>query len=452
MTTVSEATYEVLRARGLTTVFGNPGSNELPFLSGMPDDFRYILGLHEGAVLSMADGYSLVSGDAVFVNLHAASGSGNAMGALTNSVYSHSPLVVTAGQQVRSTIGQEVMLSNVDAGTLLKPLVKWSSEPTCAEDVPRTINQAIHTALLPAKGPVYVSVPYDDWAHQAPADSADLVHRQVHSAAAISGDQLDSLAEILATATNPALVLGPAVDADHANNHAVQLADTLRAPVWIAPSPSRCPFPTRHPSFRGVLPAGIADLASTLNGHDVVLVIGAPVFRYHQYVPGNYLPDGTRLIQITDDPGEAARAPVGEAYVAPVGATLDALSSLIEPSTRPPLPPETASTPRSPPGTDSTRPTCSPSSAPPHRTMRSTSTSRLPPPTPSGPRWICHIKAATTSPPRAGWVSASRPRSVRNSPRRNAASSASSATVRRTTASPRCGPQPSTGFRWSSSS
>ncbi|MFZ2528655.1 MAG: benzoylformate decarboxylase [Rhodococcus sp. (in: high G+C Gram-positive bacteria)] len=339
MTTVSEATYEVLRARGLTTVFGNPGSNELPFLSGMPDDFRYILGLHEGAVLSMADGYSLVSGDAVFVNLHAASGSGNAMGALTNSVYSHSPLVVTAGQQVRSTIGQEVMLSNVDAGTLLKPLVKWSSEPTCAEDVPRTINQAIHTALLPAKGPVYVSVPYDDWAHQAPADSADLVHRQVHSAAAISGDQLDSLAEILATATNPALVLGPAVDADHANNHAVQLADTLRAPVWIAPSPSRCPFPTRHPSFRGVLPAGIADLASTLNGHDVVLVIGAPVFRYHQYVPGNYLPDGTRLIQITDDPGEAARAPVGEAYVAPVGATLDALSSLIEPSTRPPLPP-----------------------------------------------------------------------------------------------------------------
>lgn len=117
MATVSEVTYDLLRARGLTTVFGNPGSNELPFLSGMPDDFRYILGLHEGAVLSMADGYSLVTGEAAFVNLHAASGSGNAMGALTNSVYSHSPLVVTAGQQVRSTIGQEVMLSNVDAGT-----------------------------------------------------------------------------------------------------------------------------------------------------------------------------------------------------------------------------------------------------------------------------------------------------------------------------------------------
>ncbi len=338
MATVSEVTYDLLRARGLTTVFGNPGSNELPFLSGMPDDFRYILGLHEGAVLSMADGYSLVTGEAAFVNLHAASGSGNAMGALTNSVYSHSPLVVTAGQQVRSTIGQEVMLSNVDAGTLMKPLVKWSSEPTCPEDVPRTMSQAIHTALQPGRGPVYVSVPYDDWAADAPSETAHLLDREVHGAAVLSENQIGNLIDLLEGATNPALILGPAVDADHANTHAVELADKLRAPVWIAPSPSRCPFPTRHPSFRGVLPAGVADLSATLAGHDVILVVGAPVFRYHQYVPGRYLPDGARLIHITDDPGEAARAPFGQAYVAPIAATLDALASAVTPSNRALLP------------------------------------------------------------------------------------------------------------------
>src|SRR5687768_1710002 len=161
MVNVREATYELLRARGLTTIFGNPGSNELLFLKDMPDDFTYVLGLHEGAVLSMADGYAQAAGTPAFVNLHAASGTGNAMGGLTNSVYSHTPLVIIAGQQVRSTIGQEAMLANLEAASLPKPLVKWSSEPACAEDVPRTLNQAIHTATLPAKGPVYVSIPYD---------------------------------------------------------------------------------------------------------------------------------------------------------------------------------------------------------------------------------------------------------------------------------------------------
>jgi hypothetical protein len=126
MATVAQASYDVLRAGGLTTIFGNPGSNELKFLAAMPTDFRYVLGLHEGAVISMADGFALASGQPVLVNLHAASGSGNAMGGLTNAVYSHSPLVVTAGQQVRSTIGQEVMLANVDAAQLARPLVKWS--------------------------------------------------------------------------------------------------------------------------------------------------------------------------------------------------------------------------------------------------------------------------------------------------------------------------------------
>jgi benzoylformate decarboxylase len=337
--TVRDITYELLRAGGLTTIFGNPGSNELPFLAGMPADFRYVLGLHEGAVLSMADGYSLASGNPVMVNLHAASGSGNAMGALTNAVYSHSPIVITAGQQVRSTIGQEVMLANVDAAALAKPLVKWSVEPACPGDVPRAINQAIHTATLPAMGPVYVSIPYDDWATPAPSESTRLLDRSVHAATAVAQTQLRNLAEVLDAASNPVLVLGPAVDADHANRHAVRLAEKLRAPVWIAPSASRCPFPTRHRSFRGVLPAGIDAVCTALAGHDTILVVGAPVFRYHQYDPGPYLPEGARLVQITDDPAEAARAPMGDAVVAPVGETLHRIGELVAVTDRAQLPP-----------------------------------------------------------------------------------------------------------------
>ena len=117
------------------------------------------------------------------------------MGSLTNSVYSHTPLVITAGQQVRSTIGQEAMLANVDATTLPKPLVKWSSEPACAEDVPRTLNQAIHTATLPAKGPVYVSIPYDDWEKDAPDGAEHLIERRAIAAGSLSAAQLAELVE-----------------------------------------------------------------------------------------------------------------------------------------------------------------------------------------------------------------------------------------------------------------
>ncbi|MEU6267635.1 benzoylformate decarboxylase [Saccharopolyspora shandongensis] len=339
MPDVRQATYDLLRSHDLTTIFGNPGSNELPFLAGMPADFRYVLGLHEGAVLAMADGYALARGGSALVNLHAAAGTGNALGPLTNSVYSHSPLIITAGQQVRSTIGQEVMLANVDAATLPKPLVKWSCEPACAQDVPRSISHAIHIANLPAKGPVYVSVPYDDWSQEAPPEARHLLERTTGTAGSLSAAQLADLAGALDAAESPVLVLGPEVDAQNGNDDAVRLADRLGVPVWIAPSASRCPFPTRHRSFRGVLPAAVQGVTNALAGHDLILVAGAPVFRYHQFVPGEYLPAGARLIQLTGDPGEAARAPMGQALVGDVKDALARLAGAVTAGRRPELPP-----------------------------------------------------------------------------------------------------------------
>ncbi|WP_375504736.1 benzoylformate decarboxylase [uncultured Jatrophihabitans sp.] len=339
MSDVRGVTFDILRSHGLTTIFGNPGSNELPFLAGLPSDFRYVLGLHEGAVMAMADGYALARGGAAFVNLHSAAGTGNAMGVLTNSVYSHSPLIITAGQQVRSTIGQEVMLTNVDATALPKPLVKSSCEPACAQDVPRAISQAIQLANLPPKGPVYLSIPYDDWSQEAPSTARHLIGRSTAVGGCLSALQLEELSRLLDGASNPVLVLGPEVDAEAANEDAVRLADALAAPVWIAPSPSRCPFPTRHPSFRGVLPAGVRALSELLSGHDLILVIGAPVFRYHQFEPGDLLPEGARLMQLTGDPGEAARAPVGDAIVCAVGDAVARMAVAVTPGTRPKLPP-----------------------------------------------------------------------------------------------------------------
>ena len=321
---IRDVAHDLLRRHGLTTVFGNPGSNELPFLAGLPEDFRYVLGLHEGAVVGMADGYAQVTGQPVLVNLHAASGTGNAMGALTNAVASRTPLVITAGQQVRTAIGPEALLSNVDAPALARPLVGWAAEPACAADVPRSLAQAVFEARL-RRRPTYLSVPYDDWTAEADGPSAAVLGRVVQRSAVPDDGAVESLATRLTAARRPALVLGGDLDTDGLFDEVTELAERLGAATWIAPSPFRLPFPNRHPLCRGVLPAGIAPLAEQLAGHDLVLVLGAPVFRYHQHVPGDFLPPGTDLVQVTDDAEAAARAPVGEALVTDPGAVVRAL-------------------------------------------------------------------------------------------------------------------------------
>ena len=317
---IRNVAHQLMRRHGLTTIFGNPGSNELPFLAELPDDFRYVLGLHEGAVVGMADGYAQVTGRPVLVNLHAASGSGNAMGALTNAVYSRTPLVITAGQQVRPAIGIEANLANVDAPQLMKPLVGWAAEPACAADVPRSLAQAVFEAQL-RRRPSYLSVPYDDWT--APAEGRPLVlDRDVQRSSSPAPAVIDRLVADLQSAVNPALVLGGDLDSAGLFDEVTALAERLDAATWASPSMFRLPFPNRHPLFRGVLAAGIAPIADALAGHDLVLVLGAPVFRYHEHLPGEYLHEGTRLVQVTDDAEAAARAPMGSAIVTDPGAVV----------------------------------------------------------------------------------------------------------------------------------
>jgi benzoylformate decarboxylase len=345
MTSVHDLTYDLLRRHGVTTVFGNPGSNELPFLKDFPSDFRYFLGLHEGVAVGMADGYAQAMGNPVLINLHSAAGTGNGMGALANAWNSHTPLIVTAGQQTRAMVDVEALLTNLDSTQLPRPLVKWSYEPSVAQDVPLAMSRALHMAALPPSGPVYLSVPYDDWAAEADPQSADLINRHVYAVGSFDAQSLSCVVDRLNAAKNPALILGPEVDACRANPLAVRLAEKLRTPVWVAPSAPRCPFPTTHPYFRGLLPAAIKGISAALSGHDLILVIGAPVFRYHEYEPGAYLPEGAELIAVTSDPQEAARAPVGDAIVGDIYATLQALAHNARQSDRPSPTPHARPTP-----------------------------------------------------------------------------------------------------------
>src|SRR6188768_1844298 len=164
MPTVREATHCLMRELGLTTIFGNPGSTELPLFRDFPADFRYVLGLQESVVVGMADGYAQATRNAAFVNLHSAAGVGHAMGNIFTAHKNRTPMVITAGQQARSILPYDPFLFSGQATELPKPYVKWSCEPARAEDVPLAIAHGYYVAMQPPCGPVLISIPSDDWA------------------------------------------------------------------------------------------------------------------------------------------------------------------------------------------------------------------------------------------------------------------------------------------------
>ena len=344
MTTVREASFELFRERGMTTIFGNPGSTELPMLAEFPDDFSYYLGLQEAVAVGMADGYAQASGLTTHVNLHTAPGVGNGMGAIFNAQANHSPLLVTAGQQVRAQITMQANLTNRDAIRVVHPFVKWSFEPPRAQDVPLALARGIQIASLPPKGPAFVSLPMDDWT--AEVDEADALHaiaRSVSGRAAADPEEVSRLAIRLAEAKSPVLVAGPEIDASGAWDDVVALAERQKLPVFASPAPGggRLGFPEGHPLFQGVLPPAIGPVAETLEGRDLILVVGSSVFPYYPYIPGPLLPEGASLVAITSDPDEAARAPMGDAIVADVALTVRALLEKVGEGDRPepaPLP------------------------------------------------------------------------------------------------------------------
>lgn len=334
-TTVREATYDLLRRLNLTTIFGNPGSTEEPFLQDFPDDFTYVLGLQEASVMAMADGYAQATGRPALVNLHTFAGVGHAIGNLICAHYNKTPLIVTAGQQTREMLLLESYLTNVQATETPKPWVKWSYEPVRAADTPAAIMRAYATAVQPPAGPVFLSMPMDDL--DKPAEGEAVV-RTLSQRVGPDPARLAEFAKAIGEARSPVLVIGAGVDRAGAWETGVRLAERLNVPVWAPPETERAAFPEDHQLFQGYLPFAIAPLAEKLNRHDLVVVIGSPVFRYYPYVPGDYLPSGARLLHITDDPAEAARAPVGDSMLADAGLALEALFQAVAPGRYPPVP------------------------------------------------------------------------------------------------------------------
>jgi len=323
--TVKQATFDLLRAFGIRCVFGNPGSTELPFLSDWPDDIDYVLGLQEASVVGMADGYAQATRNAGFVNLHSAAGVGNALGNIYTAHRNQTPLVITAGQQARSILPLQAFLYAERPSEFPRPYVKYAVEPARPEDVPAAIARAYYVAMQPPCGPTFVSVPIDDWTHPTQAIEARSISREIGP----DPEAMKALVAALSTAKTPALVVGPGIDRARCVDLMVQVAEKAKAAVWVSPFSARCSFPERHPQFAGFLHASPAQLSEALRAHDLVVVIGAPVFTFHVEGHASIFDGVTTIFQITDDADAASVPPRGTSIIATMRPALTALLEML---------------------------------------------------------------------------------------------------------------------------
>jgi benzoylformate decarboxylase len=308
--TVREVTYQLLRDLGMTVIFGNPGSTELPFLRDMPPDFQYVLGLHERAAAGVGLGYAMGRNKAAFVNLHSIASAGNGLSAIVDAWHGHVPLVITTGQQDRRQLFAEPFLVS-RAVEVVKPYVKWAYEPLRAEDVPAAIARGYYLATQAPMGPVFISIPMDDWNHECRPVEARQVTQSVLSDTAA----LDNVVRACDASRNPAIVVGSQIEEDGAWHEVVALAEHLNADVYQQPIPPRWTFPRTHRLFRGGLLPAQQPLADQLAAYDTVVVLGAPVFLCYAFVPGDVVKPGTKLFQITNSPIDAAAALAGTSIV-----------------------------------------------------------------------------------------------------------------------------------------
>jgi len=323
------AFLKLLIDEGISHLFGNPGTTELPLMEVVPDfpELRYVLGLQEAVVVAMADGYARASNRLAACSLHVAPGLGNAIGALYNAKFSGSPLIVTAGQQEQGHGLLEPLLYD-PLLPIAQPMVKWAVEATRAEDLPRIVRRAAKLALTPPTGPVFISLPGDVLDAEVDLDFGrpTRVDARVRPADAA----LEQLAAMLLAARHPMILAGQELAIHDAFAEAGELAELLGAAVFQQPIPYCAQFPSAHPAYLGALTRDQKQVRALLEPFDLMLCLGADLLRMSVYSPMIPLPQGMPVAHISERDWELGKNyPTELALCANVKETLRALLPLV---------------------------------------------------------------------------------------------------------------------------
>jgi benzoylformate decarboxylase len=319
----------LLKDEGITHLFGNPGTTELPIMHALREhpDLTYVLGLQEAVVVAMADGFSRASGRLVACNVHVAPGLGNAMGSLYNAKFTGTPLIITAGQQEQGHGLTEPLLYD-PLVPIAQPLVKWAVEVTRLEDLPRIVRRAAKVATTPPTGPVFISLPGDILNAEAGIDLG--ASTRVETRTRPADPVLDRLARRLIDAQRPVIVVGDEIVKSDALAAAAAFAETLGAPVYQQTVPCGAHFPSEHPCYVGGLSRDQKQVRGVLSKFDTLIVLGADPVRMSVWSEVEPLPEGMAVVHIgLVDWDMGKNYPAEMAVRADVRETLEALTPLL---------------------------------------------------------------------------------------------------------------------------
>jgi benzoylformate decarboxylase len=329
ITTGHAAFLSLLASEGIEYLFGNPGTTELAIMEalGAQSDIRYVLGLQEGIVVGMADGYARASGRLAAANVHVAPGLGNAMGSLYTAKFHGSPLLLTAGQQEQGHGLMEPLLYD-SLVPIAQPMVKWAIECARIQDLPRIVRRAAKIALSPPTGPVFLSLPGDVLDDRAALDLGQPTRVEVDVRP--SDAVLEKLADRLLAATRPVIIAGHELATRDALDEAAELAELLGAAVVQQTVPYGTHFRSEHRAFTGALNRSQTQVRARLEPYDLLVCLGSDVLRMSVYNPVDALPDGMPIVQIAERDWELGKNyPAEIAVNANVRETLRALNALL---------------------------------------------------------------------------------------------------------------------------
>lgn len=326
----STAFLSLLKDEGVSHVFGNPGTTELPLMDalGQQSDIPYVLGLQESVVIAMADGFGRASGRLTACNVHVAPGLGNALGATYNAKFTGTPMIISAGQHETSQVLSEPVLSG-PLVEMASPLVKWAIEVNRLEDMPRIVRRAAKIATTAPTGPVFLSLPGDVLTDEAGIELG--ASTRVDSKVRPSDAAIDDLATRLLAARNPAIIAGVEVVSADALTEAGDLAEALGAPAYQSTVAYNVQFLSEHPAYMGALSRVQREIRQTLEPYDLLLFVGADVLRTSVASPIDPMPPGVSVVQIGLRDWEAGKNHAAEiALHADVGETLRALLPVLK--------------------------------------------------------------------------------------------------------------------------
>ncbi|WP_250122564.1 thiamine pyrophosphate-binding protein [Chroococcidiopsis sp. CCMEE 29] len=325
------AIVEQLLADGIHYMFGNPGTVEEGFLDSLSDyypEFEYILALQETIAVAAADGYARVTKKPTIVQLHSGVGLGNGIGMLYQAMRGHAPLVVLAGEAGTQYDAMDAQMA-ADLVSMAKPVTKWATRVLHPASLLRVLRRAIKIAATPPMGPVFVSLPMDilDEPNEEEVFPTSIPVTRV----APEADAIAQAAAMLATASNPLMIVGDGVAYSDAQAELTRVAELIGAQVWGADS-SEPNMSATHPLFGGLLGHMFGASSSRITSQaDVVLICGTYVFpEVFPALSGAFAP-GTKTIHIDLNGYEIAKNfPVDLGLLSDPKTTLAKLSAQLE--------------------------------------------------------------------------------------------------------------------------